>query len=213
MDSSHCTAADKQEPRETGMRGLRDGALHIEAEYRLGGASPSLSQSHPARIAGTGRPLSSVALTDKIHVYMILIGRPMPVEVVEEGRPVERQSVPLEILHREGEAVIDADQRPLRIGKPFDQPFADTPSCPILARARRWRHFCRRSGSICEIDAQTLQARRWSFSTGIVNADIAIEDWAMNGGRQLQLPFESLVEDGGQECGEFGGGLGLEFLY
>ena len=136
----------------------------------------------------------------------------MSVEVIEEGRPVERQSVSLEILHREGKAVIDANQRPFRIGKPFDQPFADAPSCPILARTRRWRHFSRRSGTIREINAQSFQARPGRFRAGIVDAYIAIEDWARNRGRQLQLPFEGFVENGRQECGEFGGSFGLELL-
>jgi hypothetical protein len=134
------------------------------------------------------------------------------VEVIEEDGPVEGEAVRLEILPGERKPVIDADQRFLWFSKPFDQPFADAPSCPILARARWWRHFDMRCDAIGEIDAQPFQARRGSLSAGIVDTDIAIEDWAMNGGRQLQLPFECLVEDGGQERDEFGGGLGLQFL-
>lgn len=136
----------------------------------------------------------------------------MPMEVIEEGLPVERQPIPLEILHREGKPVIDTDQHPLWFSKPFDQPFADAPSCPILAWTRRWGHFSRQSGTIREINAQSFQARRGRFRAGIVDADVAIEDWARNRGRQLQLPFEGFVENGRQECGEFGGSFGLELL-
>ena len=109
--------------------------------------------------------------------------------------------------------MIDTDQCPFRFGKPFNEPFADAPSCPIFAWARRWRNFDRRSGSIREIDAQSFQARGGGFSTGIVNADIAVEDWAITGGRQLQLPLERFVEDGGQEHGKFVGGLGLHLFH
>ena len=46
--------------------------------------------------AGTGGSVSATAIPDEIHVD-VLVGRPMALEVVKEGRPVEGQSVLLEV--------------------------------------------------------------------------------------------------------------------
>lgn len=142
---------------------------------------------------------------------MILIGRPVPVEVLEKGRPVERKSIPLEILKGERESMVDADQRSDRFGEPFDQPFGESSSRPILPWTRRWRHLDRRFFTAGEIDAQAFQARRGSFSPGVIDADIAIEDWAINGGCQLQLPFEGFVQNRRQERGSLSQPAAMNF--
>jgi hypothetical protein len=52
------------------------------------------------RMIQAGRSVSDAAVTDKINVN-VLVGRPVALEIVKEGRPVERQSVLLEVLQRE----------------------------------------------------------------------------------------------------------------
>ena len=83
------------------------------------------------------------------------------------------------------------------------------------------RSLSSQSASLLNFRLRTLSGVRlgWNhsnstcdFSTGIVDADIMIEHWAMNGGQQLQLPFKGFVEDGRQERSEFGGGFGLQLL-
>jgi len=48
---------------------------------------------------------------DEIDVSVILVGRPVALEIVKEGGPVGQQVMHLEIAQREGESVVDADQR------------------------------------------------------------------------------------------------------
>lgn len=50
-----------------------------------------------------------MTLPHEVDIGVILIGRPMALEIVEEGRPVGRKPVGLEIMQGERKAVIDAD--------------------------------------------------------------------------------------------------------
>jgi hypothetical protein len=43
---------------------------------------------------------------------MVLIRRPVSLEVFKKVRPIERESIPLKVLERERKAMIDADQCP-----------------------------------------------------------------------------------------------------
>jgi hypothetical protein len=65
----------------------------------------------------------------------------------------------LEITQREGEAVIDADQRPRRR--------------PVIARRRR--DLDRRHVGLGQVDAQALQARGRRLRARVVDADMAGE--------------------------------------
>jgi hypothetical protein len=61
----------------------------------------------------------------------------MTLEIIQEGRPVGLQAICLEIAQREREAVVDADQRWQVFCQPFEQPFGDALSGPVLPG--RWR--------------------------------------------------------------------------
>ena len=65
------------------------------------------------------------AIADEIDIGVIVVGRPMALEIVEEGRPVGLEAMHLEIAQRKREAVVDADQRGHILGEPLDQPFGD----------------------------------------------------------------------------------------
>jgi len=129
-------SAQKQQPRQASVGGLGDLTLDVEVEDRLGRASTHLGQASPPGIAGTQRPLADIAVADEVDVD-VLIGRPMPLEVFEEGWPVERQLVGLEIGQGKGEGMVNANQG----GRVFRQSLRQVPSQalpgPILARARR----------------------------------------------------------------------------
>jgi hypothetical protein len=50
------------------------------------------------------------AIADEIDVD-VLVGRPMALEIVEEGGPIGLEAIRLEIAQREGKAVVDTYQR------------------------------------------------------------------------------------------------------
>ncbi|MFC7538836.1 hypothetical protein ACFQU2_04345 [Siccirubricoccus deserti] len=81
--------------------------------------------------------VSSAAIADEIDIGVILIGQPVPLEVVEEARPVQREAVRLEVAHREGETVADADQRRHILGQALNEPFRNAAPGPVFAGARR----------------------------------------------------------------------------
>jgi len=92
------------------MGGLGHLALHIKVKDRLRAPGPLLGQTPPAGIAGPRRAFACRTVAHEIHVGVILIGRPVALEIVEEGRPVGFQTVNLEITQRKGKPVVDADQ-------------------------------------------------------------------------------------------------------
>ena len=56
-----------------------------------------------------GRAVAGNAIADELDIDVILVGRPVALEIVEEARPVGQQPVRFEIAQREGKAVVDAD--------------------------------------------------------------------------------------------------------
>ena len=120
-------------------------------------------------------PLPTSAVADEIDVGVILVGRPMALEIVEEGGPVGLQSMRLEIAQRKREAVVDADQRGRVLGQPFHQPFGDAASRPVFAERWRRQNLDRRRIALGQIDAQALQARGRRLRARIVDADVSGE--------------------------------------
>jgi len=96
-------------------------------------------------------------------------------EIVEERRPVERQTVFLEVLQWKRKTVVDADQCRRPLGEPCNQPFGDSSACPLFAWTRGRQDFVRGIHAIGGVDAQTLEARRGRLSVGIVDADVTVE--------------------------------------
>jgi hypothetical protein len=79
-------------------------ADHPEEEAGEGGAGGDYPD-YP----GCARALSADALAHEIDIGVIVVGRPMALEIVEEGGPVWLEAMRLEIAQREREAMIDAD--------------------------------------------------------------------------------------------------------
>ena len=85
--------ADKAQPGDPGMAGFRHRSLHVEVIYRFRAASTLLGQPSPAGIAHARCAVAHRAVADEIDVD-VFVGRPMALESVEEGRPIELQVVP-----------------------------------------------------------------------------------------------------------------------
>jgi len=109
MDSVSDARAQKAQPWNTSVRGFGNRAGHAEMKYRFR-ARAHFCDSPPARITAAGRTVSTLAFTNEIDVGVVLIGRPVPLEVVQKSRPVTGEIVLLEIFRRERKAVVDADQ-------------------------------------------------------------------------------------------------------
>jgi hypothetical protein len=107
--------------------------VEIELKGRFRAARALLGQAPPAGVAHARRAVAVNAVADELDIGVILVGRPVALEIIEEARPVRRQSMRLEIAQREGKAVVDADQRGRILGEPFHD-------------IRR----CRAGSSICE---------------------------------------------------------------
>jgi acyl-CoA synthetase (NDP forming) len=67
------------------MRGFRHRSLHVEVKHRLGSAGALLREPPPAGIAGARRAVAHHALAHEIDISVIVVGRPMALEIVEEG--------------------------------------------------------------------------------------------------------------------------------
>jgi hypothetical protein len=65
----------------------------------------------------------------------------MRLEIVQKARPVEWQLVLLKIPHRKREPVINADNRRNVFGQSINEPFGDSPACPVFARTWWWFHL------------------------------------------------------------------------
>jgi hypothetical protein len=116
--------------------------------------------------------ISYRAVANEIDVN-VLVGRPMMLEIIEEGWPVRLEAMNLEIAQREREAVIDADQRRHVLGQSLYQPFCNPAPGPIFP-GRRWRWYSDwQRVAFGLIDAQTLQARTRRPSLRVVDFDVS----------------------------------------
>ena len=78
---------------------------------RFRSARALLSQPPPAGTAGARRPVAHETIADEIDIGVVIVGRPVALEIVEERGPVRLESMHLEIAQRKRKAVVDADQR------------------------------------------------------------------------------------------------------
>ena len=114
------------------MGGFRHRSLNVEMEHGFRVACVLLGQPPPSGIAHAHRASTDRSVANEIDVGVVLVGRPMALEIVKKGRPVALQAIRLEIAQREREAVVDAYQRWHVFGQPFDQPFGDALSGPVF---------------------------------------------------------------------------------
>jgi hypothetical protein len=106
---------------------------------------------------------------------MVIVRRPMVLEVFQKRSPIERNMVLGEVAERERKAVIDADKRRHIFGQNHRQPLCDSAPSPILLRTG-WRlHLDRLCVSVRHINAQTFETRNGCLRTGVVDSDIALE--------------------------------------
>jgi len=111
-------------------------AWHIEMKDRFG-AGPHICQAPPARIPGPGSTVATKAIPHIIDRGMVIIGGPVLLKVVKEGRPIGQQVIGFEIPQRKRKGVVYPDYCQPVFGKQLNHPLSDPTPCPILARA--WR--------------------------------------------------------------------------
>jgi hypothetical protein len=63
----------------------------------------------PAGVAHARHAVAYCAMSDKIDIGIVFIGRPMPLKIVEERSPVRFKTMRFEIAKREREPVVDPD--------------------------------------------------------------------------------------------------------
>ena len=123
---------NEAQPGNSGVSGLGHRPLHVEMKNRFGTAGPFLGQPPPAGAACARAAVSHHAVANEIDVD-VLVGRPMALEIVEEGGPVRLEAVHLKIAQWEREAVVDTDQRRHVLSQLLCQPFGDFASSPVFA--------------------------------------------------------------------------------
>src|SRR5258708_31417978 len=138
--------SDKAQPRDAGVGGFCDRALHIEMKDGFCAARALLGQTPPPGIPRARIAISAHTLANEIDIRVVFVGGPMLLEVVQERRPVRLEAVGLEIAQRKREAVVNADQRCRLFTQPRDEPFGNAAPRPPFV----------------EIDTQPLQAGAWS---------------------------------------------------
>ena len=80
-------------------------------KHRFCTARALFGQASPPSVAHARRAVAECALADEIHIGVILVGWPMLLEVIEERPPVGLEAMHLEVAKREGEPVINSNQR------------------------------------------------------------------------------------------------------
>ena len=97
MDWPLAPVPQVEEPRQTGERGFGDRALHIEKEDRFGNGRPPFGQAEPSVLAHPLAALSSTIVSNEVDKVAGLVGRPVSLEINQEGRPLAEQPVLLKV--------------------------------------------------------------------------------------------------------------------
>src|SRR5262249_10794463 len=85
MHTGATAMADEPQPGNPRVRRFRHRALHVELKHRLSAAGALLGQPPPTGIAGARCAVAHHALAHEIDIGVIVVGRPMALEVIEEG--------------------------------------------------------------------------------------------------------------------------------
>jgi len=167
--------AQKAEPRNARMAGLGHRARHVKVKHRFRRAGSLFGEPPPARTALPSRAVAANSISHKLNVDVVLIGRPMYAEVVQESFPSTWKAVLLEIGARKRKRVVDAHQRGRLSAERRAQPFGQSPASPVPSWAWWWRHLHGRLRPAGDIGAQPLKARRRRFRSRVINPDVARE--------------------------------------
>jgi hypothetical protein len=103
------------------------------------------------------RAITDRALSHEVDIGVILIGRPMALEVIQECRPVGLEAMGLEIVQQKRKGIVDANQSWSTLGQSLDQPFGDAATQPVFACGKWWQDFRRLLAFLGHMDAQTLE--------------------------------------------------------
>src|SRR5580704_1115401 len=121
------------------MGGFSHRYLHVEKKDGLRAARACLGKSPPPRVS-----LARYAAAQGLDRRVVLVGRPMTLEIVKECRPVMFEAMFIKLADRERKAVVDADQSGRVLGQPFHQPFGGAVASNISWAMWRRQHLRRR---------------------------------------------------------------------
>jgi hypothetical protein len=91
------TLVDEAQPRNSGMGRFRYRSLHVEMKNGFRAAGAYLGQPASASLAHARLTISGNPITNEVDIDVVLVGRPVPLEVVEEAGPVGQQPMNLKI--------------------------------------------------------------------------------------------------------------------
>lgn len=83
------------------------------------GPGPPFGDATPTGTAGTGFAFTPRTVADKIDVDVFGIGRPVLLEIIEEGRPVRFKVMDFEITQWERKTVVNTDDGRHIFGQPL----------------------------------------------------------------------------------------------
>src|SRR5579875_108997 len=169
--------AEKAQPWDTCVCGFGYRAGHVEMKHGFR-ACARFRDPSPARITTASRAVSARAVPNEINACVLFVRWPMLLKIVQERRPILRETVLLEILQRKRKTVVNAYQRGDRLGYTLDEPLGNLFATPVPARAGRRRDFVRLGCAVRQVDAQALEAGLTRFSPGVINPDIPLKSRA-----------------------------------
>ena len=194
--------AEVAQPRQTGVGGLRHAALHVEVKDGLRAAA-FLGHPPPTGITRAFGPIAMRAVPDEIDIHVVVVRRPVVMEVIEEQGPVGWEAVGFKVAQRKGKRVVDTDKRGRAVAQFGGEPLGEAAACPILARAGWRRNFGRRLQRCGRVEAQAGQAARGRLRAGIVDAEVAFKlRHGSSGGGEFGDEGGEEVRGGGAGGGE-----------
>jgi hypothetical protein len=116
------------------------------------------------------------ATADEIDIHVVVIGRPVVSEVIEESGPVGGETVDFEIAQRKGKGVVNANEGGRAVGEFRGEPFGEATARPILSRAGWRRDLGGRLARGRGVKAQSLQTAGSSLRAGVVDAKVTFEE-------------------------------------
>jgi len=87
------------------------GRLHRAADKERKLLWTLLGQAAPPSVAHARRAVAECAIADEISIGVVVVSRPVMLEIVEKNRPFRLEAMRLEIAQRKREAVVDTDER------------------------------------------------------------------------------------------------------
>ena len=132
-----------------------------------------LRQSEPASLPSTLQATPRGVFSNKGHVRVRSICRPVVMEVLQEALPIAGEPVLLKVGEGEREGMVDADELGDVPVEFFTEPLGETQRSPVPTRTGQWQNLCRLVGTLGHEHTEPLATGFRSLSAGVVDADVS----------------------------------------